>query len=60
MTGFKNGEIPITLIIVAIVYIGQQIIQGIFVVDNVSNLSHIIGGIVGTVLGFKLAKDKEL
>lgn len=60
MTGFKNGEIPITLIIVAIVYIGQQIIQGIFVVDNVSNLSHIIGGIVGTVLGFKLAKDKAL
>ncbi|MBP5183972.1 MAG: rhomboid family intramembrane serine protease [Lachnospiraceae bacterium] len=48
------GEIPITFIIVAILYIGQQVYQGIAVRDNISNMSHIIGGIVGSLLGFTM------
>ena len=53
-TGFKRGEIPLTFILVAVVFIGQQILQGIAVEDNISNMSHILGGVVGAVSGYFL------
>ena len=52
-TSFKQGEIPLTFILVAVFFIGQQIIEGMLVRDNISNLSHIIGGIVGGFLGYE-------
>lgn len=55
-TGIREGEIPLTFILVAVIYIGEQIYQGIFVADNISNLTHIIGGVVGSVIGYKLNK----
>ena len=51
-TGFKEGEIPLTFILVAIIFIGQQIYEGLTVQDNISNMAHIVGGIVGSVLGY--------
>lgn len=53
-TSFREGEIPLTFILVAVIFIGQQIYEGLFVQDNVSNLSHIIGGIIGAVFGYFL------
>jgi GlpG protein len=53
------GEIPITFILVALLYIGQQVYQGIAVSDNISNLSHIIGGGVGSALGFLMNGNKR-
>ncbi|MBO4910178.1 MAG: rhomboid family intramembrane serine protease [Lachnospiraceae bacterium] len=53
-TSFKEGEIPLTFILVAVFFIGQQIIEGITVRDNISNVSHIAGGIVGGLLGYGL------
>ncbi len=57
-TGFKDGEIPLTFILVTIVFIGQQIYEGIFLQDDISNLTHILGGIVGAVAGYRLNKTK--
>lgn len=54
ITSFKKGEIPITFILVAIIYLGGQIYDGMFANDNISNMSHIIGGIVGAFCGFFL------
>ena len=51
-TGFSDGEIPLTFILIAVVFIGQQIYEGIFVKDDVSQLTHIVGGIVGAVTGY--------
>lgn len=51
-TSFKEGTIPLTFILVAVLYIGRQIYSAIFILDNVSNFSHILGGIVGAALGF--------
>ena len=51
-TGFRAGEIPLTFILIVIVFIGQQLYEGMFVRDNVSQLSHIIGGMVGAVIGY--------
>ncbi|MCR4876305.1 MAG: rhomboid family intramembrane serine protease [Clostridiales bacterium] len=53
-TEFREGEIPLTVILVAVIYLGQQIWDGITVRDNVSNLSHVIGGLVGAGTGYLL------
>ena len=55
-TSFKEGEVPLTFILVALLFVGQEIVQGLMVVDNVSNMAHIVGGMVGAALGFKLNK----
>lgn len=58
-TGFNEGEIPLTVILVAFIFIGQQVYEGVFLQDNVSNLSHIAGGLVGAVIGYNLNKKKS-
>ncbi len=57
-TGFKQGEIPLTFILVTIVFIGQQVYEGLFLQDNISNLTHIVGGIIGAVVGYKLNRKR--
>jgi len=54
ITDAHEGEIPITFILVALIFLGQQVYQGVFVADSVSQLSHIIGGVVGAIIGFGL------
>lgn len=51
-TGFKDGEIPLSFILVAVIFIGQQVYEGITITDNISNMAHIAGGLVGAVSGF--------
>ena len=58
-TGFREGEIPITFILVAVIFIGQQVFEGLTLKDNVSNLSHIIGGVVGSILGYNLNRKSK-
>lgn len=55
-TAFKNGEIPLTFLLVAAIYIGREVFSGVLVQDNVSNLTHILGGIVGGGFGYLLNK----
>lgn len=55
-TAFKNGEIPLTFVLIAVIYIGQEVYSGVFVQDNISNLTHILGGVVGSVSGYLLNK----
>lgn len=57
ITSYKEKEIPLTFILVIVIYLGQQVFEGLFVQNNVSNLSHILGGIVGAVFGFVVAKN---
>lgn len=58
-TGFKEGEIPLTFILVAVIFIGQQVYEGIAVQDNISNMAHIVGGIVGAVIGYSINKKSN-
>ena len=51
-TGFKEGELPMTFILVAAIFLGQQVIEGVAVRDNISNMAHIVGGIVGASFGY--------
>lgn len=58
-TSFQNGKIPVTFILVAVIYIGQQVYNGVFADNNISELTHIIGGIVGSAFGFAENKIKR-
>ena len=53
----KKGRVPITLILVLVIFIGREIYDGIYLNDNISQLSHIIGGFCGALLGFYMNKD---
>ena len=55
----EDRTIPVTFILVALLYLGQQVYEGITVKDNVSQMTHIAGGAVGSVLGFVLGKRKK-
>ena len=54
ITAKEDRKIPVTFILVALLYIGQQVWQGVTQRDSISQMSHIIGGITGSVLGFTL------
>ena len=50
-TGSSGNKIPITLVLVCIIYIGGEVASGIFVRDDVSQLGHIVGGGCGLFWG---------
>lgn len=51
LTNFRTGRIPLTFIVVAILFIGGEVMNSMKA-DNVSQFAHIIGGIVGAFFGF--------
>lgn len=55
VTGDRSG-IPLTMIIVAIIYIGSEIYTGISSSDSISQLTHIVGGSIGAFFGLALRK----
>jgi len=56
--GSAEGTIPLTLILVAAIYLGQEIRTAVTTVDSISQLSHIAGGLCGIVCGFVMRKRK--
>ena len=56
-TSMKKGEIPLTLILIAAIYLGQEIYSGIAVNDNISHFGHLCGGVSG--IGFGIAFHKK-
>lgn len=59
MVSFKSGQIPLTMIIVIVLYLGQEIVNGIFTKDNISQLTHIIGGACGAVFGLMMTNNHK-
>ena len=59
ITSTDGTTIPLTFILVAVLYIGQQVYEGIFVADNISQVGHIVGGLVGSVLGFAMSRAQR-
>ena len=48
---FQAGTIPLTFILVMILFLGGEIFNS-YEVDNISQFAHLIGGTIGTVFGF--------
>lgn len=53
LAGMRDGYIPITLILVLVLFLGSEVLDGVVLKDNVSQLTHIIGGICGAFLGLR-------
>jgi membrane associated rhomboid family serine protease len=57
-TNFKKGEVPLTFILVMLVYLGREVYNAVAAkvtpgsVNNISQFAHIIGGLVGSFFGF--------
>ena len=58
-TEMKKGGIPLTMLLVVALYLGSEIADGLTKTDNVSHLTHIVGGVCGIVFGFRLARAKK-
>lgn len=56
LSGMKDGYIPITLILVLVLYVGGEIVDGVVLSDNVSQLTHIVGGLCGAFLGLSMRR----
>ncbi len=54
----QRGKIPVTLVLIIAIYIGQEITSGLLQADNVSQVTHVIGGICGAVFGYLINKKK--
>ena len=55
----KQGEIPLTFIAIAVIYLGGEIYRAVASDDNVSRMAHLIGGLTGAVFGFISARGKS-
>jgi len=55
-TNFSKGEIPLTFILVLILYMGVQLFES-FKYDNISQFAHIVGGLCGSFFGFLRTND---
>ena len=58
LAGMKDGRIPLTLILAAVLYLGQEVYAMVALRDNVANFMHLVGGVTGTVFGIALAKKR--
>ncbi len=55
ITNIKQGEIPLTFILISLLFLGQEFISA-FKTDNISQFAHIIGGVMGGFFGLRLGK----
>ena len=58
-TAMRRGEIPVTLILVVIFYLGGEIMDGLFKQDSISQITHIVGGLCGLVFGFTIRRGRR-
>ena len=59
MANVRGGEIPLTFIAVATIYLGGEVINA-FRNDNISQMAHLVGGAAGAMFGFVIAGRKKL
>jgi membrane associated rhomboid family serine protease len=58
MANVRGGEIPLTFIAVAVIYMGGEIIKA-FREDQISQMAHLVGGVAGAAFGFIIAGNKR-
>lgn len=55
---FRQGTIPLTVLLVGALYIGREVVAGITTRDSISHISHILGGACGALFGFTSNQTK--
>ena len=59
MVSYQKGRIPLTFFFVAAMYLGQEIYNAVCTTDDISQLTHIIGGALGLVYGMVLRRGRR-
>lgn len=55
----RRGEVPLTLLVVAVIFLGGALVQA-FHEDQISQLAHVVGGLLGTAFGFLVSPGRRL
>ncbi|MBR3493811.1 MAG: rhomboid family intramembrane serine protease [Clostridia bacterium] len=58
ITSVEEKTIPLTFVLVALLYIGREVYNAVAVRDSISQMAHIVGGLVGSGLGFLLNRGR--
>lgn len=60
-TNFKRGEIPLTFLLILVLYLGRELLNAIVAPDNgISEFAHVAGGFCGSLFGFFRPTKKVL
>jgi len=59
LVGAKFGKISVSFVIVAALYLGDELIDFFFARDATSHHAHLVGGIVGGAAGYYIQKQKN-
>ena len=56
-----NGQqqLPLTLVLVVLLYLGGEVVDAVTARDTVSQLTHIVGGLCGAGLGFAMSRGRR-
>ena len=57
LTNFKAKEIPLTFVLVAVLFLGREVVEALKP-DQIAHFAHIIGGTCGAAFGFWLGPKK--
>lgn len=58
-TNVRSGQIPITFILVALLFIGKELLNSLEN-NQISEMAHIMGGVCGGVFGFNLSSGRSI
>lgn len=53
----EGGGIPATFLLVCVIYLGGEVVTGLTTQDNISQLTHVVGGVCGGALGFAMRRE---
>ena len=57
--GARGDGIPLTVLLVAVLYLGGEVLDAVTQRDQVSQLTHILGGLCGLGFGFAWSREKR-
>ena len=52
LANFRRGEVPLTFVLVAILFLGAEVAAAMNDRDNISQFAHVAGGLCGAALGW--------
>jgi rhomboid protease GluP len=58
ITNMEQGRIPLTLILILILYVGQEVVTWVTTDTNIAHSAHIIGGLCGAAFGLLVGQRK--
>lgn len=58
-TNFNKGEIPLTFILILVIYLGREVWNALANKDNISQFAHVLGGLSGSFFGFLMPRKQQ-